>query len=223
MYFWNYLPFRQMRAKLLIIEGKESSGLSLKYFLLRSRVVFLLSSMNLCVLQATHNLGHCTSCILQRLAALQCNQGEIIHVYSSATQFPDWFTRSACSCFLLRSLLCGTVTATALPWRWSFLAQKHSGSPCGSPQTRILCQLFKCPSKISRLLLGHPPVSPRLSSALSSCLIHMLCIISEHELHGTSGRETGKRLKALAYERQVFFEEKYTGFFCGLWISKAHS
>lgn len=40
----------------------------------------------------------------------------------------------------------------------------------------------------------------------------MLCIHSELELHGTSGRETGKKLNALAYEKKVFFEEKYTEF-----------
>lgn len=36
----------------------------------------------------------------------------------------------------------------------------------------------------------------------------MLCILSEHELHGTPGREMGQKLNAVAYERQVFFEEK---------------
>lgn len=40
----------------------------------------------------------------------------------------------------------------------------------------------------------------------------MLCTLSEHELHGTSGREMGQKLNATAYERQVFFEEKYTEF-----------
>lgn len=40
----------------------------------------------------------------------------------------------------------------------------------------------------------------------------MLCILSEFELHGTSGRKMRKKLNAMAYERQVFFEEKYTEF-----------
>lgn len=85
-------------------------------------------------------------------------------------------------------------------------------APGGSPQIRILCQLCNCPSKICRLLLGHSPISSRLSPALSARLIHMLCILSELELHGTSGREMGKKLNALAYERQVLFEERYTEF-----------
>lgn len=38
----------------------------------------------------------------------------------------------------------------------------------------------------------------------------MLCILSKLELHGTSGKEMGKKLNALTYERQVLFEEKYT-------------
>jgi len=37
----------------------------------------------------------------------------------------------------------------------------------------------------------------------------MLCILSKLELHGTSGKEIGKKLTALAYETQVL-RKKYT-------------